>query len=348
MLAMVAATLWVFALAWQTQKAWQFFLLGFLATLSLEVHMVGIAFWGSYGGVLGLHWLWNCWQRRRLDWPHAVMWFVLGSVIPAGVFLVTHILPDIGKPSAIILSPTGFNLFGKIEQELTRWYLFCRQYPLECIIAVWAIGYAIQRRARGALLILSFLSLLVLAYVFVAPTHWEQYTRYFLPVLVLLIALMLVGDEERRLHPVFALVVVSFFFGQLVALAPDFLPRAFSNGIAGQATPAIVEYVEDTIPPDETVVMNMYYYLFLEDGHRYDYRHTGMHPQLIEMLGGPPEDTFYPLLDPAIIVLDGERDVHNQWMDAYLQSGRMIAVDQFNDQNLEVYVRSDLLPADSQ
>ncbi len=327
---MVAAGLWAYLYARRRPRPRNYFLHGFLVTLSLEAHLLGLAFWGTYAALYGLIWLRACRAERRLHIPTAIVWFVAGSLIPAAIFFVTHLLPDWGLPRAIILGDRQITLIGSIYKEANRWLEYATTYPLEAMLVVWAIVYALRSRQ---LIVLRVAATLALAYVVIAPTDWPQYTRYFLPV-----AAVLVGGMLADLKPALATAALVLLLGALIGDAYK-VRLDVLRGAVQRPIPPVVEFVTANFPPGSTVVLDMSYYLYFADGHRYHYVQPGIHPPTISRLGGPPEDRVWASLKPDIVVLDAAKNEPSPWRDDYLS--QMVVISLFRDSGIEIYVPPD-------
>jgi hypothetical protein len=265
--------------------------------------------------------------------PTSLVWFAAGSLIPAVIFFVTHLLPDWGLPNAIILSQRRFNVIQWITKEANRWILYVTSYPLEAMLVLWAMVHALRRRQP---VILSVTGMLALAYIVVAPTDWPQYTRYFLPLTALLVGAML-----ANLRPELAAAALVLLFGALVGDAYKVRLDVLRGGITQRPMPPVVAFVTANFPPGSTVVLDMSYYLYFADGHRYHYVQPGIHPPTISRLGGPPEDQVWASLHPGVIVMDTVKNERTPWLDDYLASARYIYLDILSSENIQIYVPPD-------
>lgn len=337
MLFMVSLSLYLFVTQWQQPTRWGCFWLGFVSALTFEVHLVGIAFWGSWGLWLGLRWAYQSWSARRLVSIREPLLFVLGSVAPVAFFFATHILPDWGLPSAIVVRPQSFNLINYLQKEITRWSDYIASSPLEAAITTGAIAFALWRRQAQDKLLLGLLLTVAIAYVFITPTTYPQYTRYFLPLQVLLVGGMISGGQ-RALKPALASITLVALFGLLMNQAIRVMPDVIANGPFHRATPHIVDYVTQNVPAGSTIVMNMSYYLDFDRGDRYHYLNMSIHPPTINQLGGPPIDEVWKSFSPDFLVINQKLDEHNVWLDDYLKEAHYVELTQFLDQGLEVYV----------
>lgn len=110
MIFLLSLSLFTFSLLDQHpgQKRWPF-LLGMFAVLMLEAHLIALAFWAAFGAFLGIQWLSKIRTERRIVFPSDILFYVLGGLLPAIVFFLTHLAPDWGLPSEIVLSPQRFD-----------------------------------------------------------------------------------------------------------------------------------------------------------------------------------------------------------------------------------------------
>jgi hypothetical protein len=141
-----------------------------------------------------------------------------------------------------------------------------------------------------------------------------------------------------RIKPELAVAAILLLFGALLGGAYKVLPDVLS-GITQRPIPPVVEFVTANMPPGSTVVLDMAYYLYFADGHRYHYVQPGIHPPTISRLGGPPEDQVWATLDPDMVVLDATKNEPSPWRDDYLT--QFVAIDRFEDSGIEIFVPPD-------
>lgn len=299
--------------------------------LILEAHLLALAFWAAFGGFLGLQWLWQMRAERRFIVPAYVLFYVLGGILPALIFFATHLLPDWGLPSGIALTPQRFDLLRLLPKELSRWNEYIFSYPLEALLTLIAVIYLIRR--RDARILLGLLGMSLVAYFFLAPTEWPQYTRYFLPFQALCIGGLFAYHEVTK--PALAGVMIAALFGMLFAVLPVF---QMTRSLFQKPVPPVVAYVAENIPPGSTVVMNMAYYLSFDRGDRYRYINPGIYPPRIADLGGPPEEEVWSSLKPDIIVMDRTKDEYTPWLERFLQSAHFVKIEHFAADGIEIYV----------
>ncbi|MBC7809668.1 MAG: glycosyltransferase family 39 protein [Burkholderiales bacterium] len=342
MVFMVAIGLWAFARARKQPSALNYTIAGLIVTLCLEAHLVGVAFCCAYAALLGLEWLRQCWTTRRFIVNTPLLWFGLGAIVALTLFFVTHLLPDLGQPNELVVSQQEVGLLNYIGREVRRWVDYVTSYPLEALIVGWALALTLVEAFKHhqpedrALLRLG--GLLIVAYILLAPTDYLQYTLYFLPLAALFVGARFTSAPSRATLYV---AVISMMFGGLIGQSIKALPDALEQGLFERSRPPIVNYVESHIPVGATVMMDAYYYLYLEDGHRYRYIHVGIHPPTISRLGGPPEDEVWASIDPDIIVIDRGKNERTVWLDDYLEKAGMIYLADFEDMGIEIYVPPD-------
>lgn len=341
----ISASLWAFGLAWRDRKPWQFMLTGFVGALTLEAHLVAAVFPAAYGVVLGLEWLANTIRLRRLAFPAFAAWMALGALLPLGIFIVTHLLPDAGKPSGILLTPDPVNPFAYLVKEVTRWIEYLQTFTLEAAVLLVTIAVLVVRRTRITHTLLMIAGLAAVFYIVAAPRSWPQYTLYFLPVFALLIGSLFSDIRARRLNMAALVVLIAAFSGPFLYQAARNLPIVAARQITQVDKPAVVAYIEANVSEGDAIIIDMLYALSFDQPTDYRIINAMPHPPTIEALGGPEASQYFATLNPAVIVFDPRVDEYTEHLLAFLETANYGVNESFD--GLTLYVRPDLFTAAS-
>jgi len=346
MLALSSLALWAYAEAWQCGGWWRYALAGLLAMLALEAHLLALVFWGAYGLLLGLRWLWESWQARRLAWPWPVLAYVLGSLPPLALFAVVHLLPDWRAGGLFIAGdPSPFSLARAIEQEVSRWRDYASTYPANALALVVALPLA--WRAGGKLRLLAALLLVsAAAYLVAAPSTQDDYTRYFLPLIVLLSAglfreaLPTEALSTRQPWPI-AWLVVAFSVGAVLPRAYAGAAQALSQGLFQRPTPPAVPVLLGHVPPGETIIAPTHLLMHI-DPDRYTFYNAVPNPYTLARMRPLDPEHYYDDLRPAIFLLDPTVLIE-PWLQDYLDKASFVRLP--DQANIRLFLRPDLAQA---
>jgi hypothetical protein len=340
MLALSSLALWAYAEAWQRGGWWRYALAGLLAALALEAHLLALAFWGAYGLMIGLRWLWEGWQARRLAWPWPVLAYVGGSLPPLALYVVVHLLPDWQAGGLFIAGdPSPFSLARAIEQEVFRWRDYASTYPANALALVVALPLAWQ--AGGKLRLLAALLLVsAAAYLVAAPSTQDDYTRYFLPLIVLLSAGLFREAQPRQPWPV-AWLVVALSVGAVLPRAYAGAAQALEQGLFQRPTPPAVPVLLAHVPPGEVVIAPTHLLMHF-DPNRYVFYNAVPNPYTLARMRPLDPERYYDDLNPAIVMLDPTSPMQ-PWLQDYLdRAGFLRLPDQVD---IQIYLRPDLAQA---
>jgi hypothetical protein len=337
----VCSSLWAFGLAWRDRKPWQFMLTGFVGALTLEAHLAAVVFPAAYGVVLGMKWVREGIRTHKVSFPWFALWMALGALGPLLIFWITHLLPDAGKPSGLVLSPEPFNLVGYLTKEAERWVEYLSSFTLEGVILLIAIGVGIWRGRQRMSPLLITLVLAAALYIFAVPRSWSQYTLYFLPLFSLIIGSLFSEVYVRRLNVIALAALLAGISGPFLYKATRSLPVVLERNITQVQKPPIVAFIESAIPTGEAVVIDMVYALSFDHPTNYRIINAMPHPPTIEMLGGPAASEYFTELSPAVIVFDPRVDDRTEHLQAFLESTSYYENLSFS--GLTVYIRPDFV-----
>ncbi|MCS6836459.1 MAG: glycosyltransferase family 39 protein [Anaerolineae bacterium] len=338
MLALGSLALWAFAEAWRRGGWWRFSLTGCLAMLALEAHLLALVFWGACGLMIGLRWLWTGWRARRLAWPWAVLAYVVGSLPPLASYVVVHFVPDWQAGGLFIAGdPNPFSLIRALEQEALRWADYAKTYPANALVAVVALLLAWradgEQRLLAALLLVS-----AAAYLVVAPSAQDDYTRYFLPLIVLLSAGLFSSAQPRPQAWSIAWLVVALSVGAVLPRAYNGAAQGLERGIFQRPVPPAVPVLLERVPPGETIIAPTHLLMHI-DPDRYRFYNAVPNPYTLARMRPLDPERYYDDLNPAIFLLDPTSPVQ-PWLQTYLDAAGFVRLPDQAD--VQIYLRPDL------
>jgi hypothetical protein len=357
----ISVSLLCFLYALEKRQLWRCALCGFVTALAFEAHLLIASYWIAYGLVFGLQWLRDCVAANRWQFPSSVLVFGLAAVPPVVFYFVTHFVPDMRLPSATVLS-TRFDLWAGIVRELGRWQTHFTYVPNQFesfIIVLSLIALAIWGKERRFYVLL--LVLVILGFAIVAPNNWRHYNRFFLPVFLFVMAAalsMLIQYKVLARFSMYATMILCVslmvFAGNIrdeLLVRPDITQDMASGALIRPVHP-VAQYISDHVPPGDTVVAEMLYYLTLDDPYRYVWYNSYINvlADIREQMQGPNDRELLEMWHPAVILLDQMIDpwhwgVRNPLIPAitdYARDNDYVRVPDFEPDFL-LFVRPDIL-----
>lgn len=357
----ISVSLLCFLYALEKPQLWRFALCGFITALGFEAHLLIAAYWIAYGAVFGLQWLQDCLAANRWRFPSSVFAFGLASVPLVAFYFVSHFVPDMGLPSATVLS-THFDLWSGIVRELGRWQTHFAYVPNQFesfIIVLSIIALVIWGKERRFYVLL--LVLVILGFAIVAPNNWRHYNRFFLPVFLLVMAAALSMLMRYKVLARFSMYAAMILCVSLMVFAgnirdellvrPDIAQDMASGALIRPVHP-VAQYISDHVSPGDTVVAEMLYYLALDDPYRYVWYNSYINVlvDIREQMEGPNDRDLLKTWHPAVILLDQMIDpwhwgVRNPLIPAitdYVEDNGYVRVRDFEPSFL-LFVRPDIL-----
>jgi hypothetical protein len=311
----ISVSLLCFFYALEKQQLWRYAVCGFMTALAFEAHLLIATYWIAYGAAFGLQWLRNCIAQDRWRFPSSVFVFGLASVPPVAFYFLSHFVPDMGLPSATVLS-TRFDLWSGFSRELERWQTHFTYIPnqFESFIIVSSI-IALMIWGKERRLFVLLLALVMVGFVIVAPNDWRHYNRFFLPVFLLIMSAALAMLLQVKALARFSMYAAMILYVSLVVFAanirdellvrPD-IARDMATGALIRPVPPVVQYITQHVPPGDTVVAELLYYLALEDPYRYVWFNSYINvlADIRAQMGGPNDRELLETWRPAVILLD--------------------------------------------
>jgi len=183
-----ALVLWLHVVAVYRRRSglWHF-LVGLLAILTTEVHILGLIYVGGLAFYYFIDYLLTCWQRRRILINHGAIFFYAGALIAGVIYLLIHVVPN---PEAYFLIPNDCVYCDprSILKEIGRAVNFLARYPMEAILLPLVLISAFRRGRPadhhfGLLLAGCMLSMAI-----ISPPNQSDYSTHLLPLLLIGIA----------------------------------------------------------------------------------------------------------------------------------------------------------------
>lgn len=268
----VAASLWIYSLARHHQSRWYYAVAGLVIGFGLFAHYHAIGIGPALAiGLFLPEYLAGLKEHRRLVPSTSAVAYGLGALIGGLIVVAIQVLPDIEQFTTYLAPRAPQTLNELLETLIYHFRQVLLHSQLEFILLMVALAAAFIRRvqieiALGLSALLGYLALSMMASKNFGP--FDYYSVPLMPVLGMLVARLFVGssrfsaiDGVRNA----VLIGVCFLIPQLGYSLSTPLSH-LGNSEPVDARPA-AQWVLDNIEPDQTVLAEHLYYLWL-----YDYR----------------------------------------------------------------------------
>ncbi len=243
-------------------KRWLHFAVGVMVVLSAEFHILGVLYLFVFTIYYLTAYIRELIQRRRIILNTGPVYFAVGAFIVGVVYVVIHVLPN---PQAYFTISS--RCFQCENQEVMRIARFMILRPVEFVLIFLAIGTAfLRRQPEDRHFLLLYISWLLLELLLGIPpiTH---YSHHSWPLL----ALGTTGLFMRGAQPHGVLTRTRVIFGLGLAIFTLFFNLGMhltgqhpSENRYTSQPPPVLEYVNDTIPPDTVVMAHVRWFVALQ------------------------------------------------------------------------------------
>ncbi len=285
-------------------RRWLHLVVGAVAILTVEFHVLGLLYLGALAFYHGIEYLQLLLKERKFKLDTPAVYFYLGAGLFGVLYIVVHILPD---PEAYFVIPNTCTICkpGRIQSETFRIIKMFIYRPHEIILAMLVVYSGIRHWKSSRHFLLVFFGYL-LAQIIVSPPHYIQYSHHLIPLLAIGVGgfvVQLISRTTRKDALRITLLVAS-----LVLLAVNFvLPLMgwfpYENSVPIPDLPEI-GYIQEHIPPSTVVMSNVSTFYPLKE-----YRNFLDYSDQIKyglMLRGESRAAFYERVNPEVILLREE------------------------------------------
>lgn len=268
----VALAIWFYSHALQNWSVWYWH---FLAGTALGLGAFGHYHASGFGValVIGLYFptWWQRWRTQRRWFPErALILFGLGGLIGFFLVFLVQILPTIGQDAIALTSRNPQSLQGIFNALRAHIGEVAKHSQWELMLAFAAIITALwHRETIGIRLVLSAIGMHIALSIMASNQFaFDYYSVPIMPLYIILIARMMVKITQAipnttsimKILPV-TLCAIPLFVAVLIPAWQQF--RASKPII--RPAPIVAHWVEDNVSPDERIVTEHVYYIWLYD-----------------------------------------------------------------------------------
>ncbi len=252
-------------------RQWPHFLVGALAGLALEVHLLGLSLIVALGGAYLLAYLRAARSDGRWLRPDPLWYYVAGAVPVLALYALIHIvsLPHTTAYLDYLSRFGGSGLQARIAANALRYKLLWDQSPAEFLLILTAAAAAITRRQPADRHWLALLAFNEVGYFIFNPTNVvnNAYTAFALPILFTGVGPLITRGFRRTGTPGLA-------WSRTVYAAAALTLGIYTTHMVRDAEHTyeafdairrpLAETIAERVPPGETILALEFYYPYLD------------------------------------------------------------------------------------
>jgi 4-amino-4-deoxy-L-arabinose transferase-like glycosyltransferase len=289
------------------EKKWPHFLVGVVAILTTEFHILGLMYVGALAAYYGIRYLQIVKRERKLVLNESPIYYFIGAGLAGVIYIIVHILPD---PEAYFLIPTTCKIceLNPIQTEISRIKKLLVYRPHELFLAV-LIFYSIIRRYKQNQHFLILLGGCLISQIIISPPPYTQYFHHLVPLLAvglgrfsLHILSIKTVDHHNIIKNTFLIASLILLILNLMLFAPKKFP--YENAYRMPET-AEIEYIQEYIPKSMVVMADANYFYPLKEYR--NFLHYGVNLLYGLSIRGESYPNFLDRIDPEVINLSPGR-----------------------------------------
>lgn len=318
------------------EKNWPHFLVGAVAILTTEIHILGLL----YVGALALYYFYQLvhkvYKERKLNLNNPSTYYFAGAGLFGTLYIIMHILPS-PKTYFLIANTCTICKMGRLVTEYQRIVKLLIHRPLELLLLLFILYFVFRRGIPYRHYLILLVGYLVSQIVISPPAH-TQYFSHMIPIIALglggavnhIISIIKPDRQERLKVILLAFSLLWLVFNILPIATPGFFYEPYENAYFMPKGPEI-DYIKENIPISTVIMSTGDSFYPLKDYREFLQYATNLQYGLT--LRGETMDHFLNRVDPKVIFI---RDFNSK-IDKPLQN--------FVEKNDFVQVMPDLLVA---
>lgn len=308
------------------EKKWPHFLVGAVAILTTELHILGLLYVGAFAAYYAVRYLQIVRSERKLVLDAYPVYFFVGAGLLGVVYILVHILPD---PEAYFIIPATcpFCYSSRIKTEVYRIIFMGIFRPHELIVTLLIIYFAVRRRKEYQHFLLLFAGYYLAQIIFSPPPN-VQYFHHLLPLLSVGLAGMvahsvaLIKEKQQALMKnILLAAALVILCSNPILLAAKWLPYEFALFMPQTAE---IEYIKENIPKSTVVVSTVNNFYPLKEYRNF----LQFAPNLYYGLSSRGEDMadFLNRINPEVIYLESRYFDDEQYLQRFIDSKDFVQI----------------------
>lgn len=308
------------------EKKWPHFLVGAVAILTTELHILGLLYVGAFAAYYGVRYLQIVRSERKLVLDAYPVYFFVGAGLLGVVYILVHILPD---PEAYFIIPATcpFCYSSRIKTEVYRIIFMGIFRPHELIVTLLIVYFAVRRRKEYQHFLLLFAGYYLAQIIFSPPPN-VQYFHHLLPLLSVGLAGMvahsvaLIKEKQQALMKnILLAAALVILCSNPILLAAKWLPYEFALFMPQTAE---IEYIKENIPKSTVVVSTVNNFYPLKEYRNF----LQFAPNLYYGLSSRGEDMadFLNRINPEVIYLESRYFDDEQYLQRFIDSKDFVQI----------------------